>query len=657
MRAPNLCEQVDFQRLFESSPGLSLVLDPGLHIVAVTDTYLTATLTERHAIVGRHLFDVFPDNPDDAEATGVSNLRASLETVLREQTSHTMAIQKYDIRKPNSEEFEERFWSPVNHPVLDANGQLIYILHCVEDVTNVVRLGKAEVDLDRFFTLSLDMLCVAKSDGYFKLLSPAFTRTLGWSIEELTKRPFIDFVHPDDHAATLAEVERQVISGEKVLQFENRYQHKDGSWRTLSWMSLPQPDGLMYAAARDVTDQKAAETEIVSLNEGLKLRAAELEEARCEADRANRAKSEFLSRMSHELRTPMNAVIGYAQLLELRSTDAKTLESAHAILKGGRHLLGLINEILDLARIEAGEMALSLEPVPLEAVIEQAIELVRPSAQQRGVAIEFVSQPGSLTHVMADRQRLIQVLLNLVTNAVKYNRPDGRVRITSEQKDNCYRIEIADTGVGIGQEDLARLFKPFERLGDQTEEGTGLGLVVSQSLMQLMGGALTLVRTNKDGSTFAIDLKAAAAPSLNITHTNEPNKLLELEERLRIVYVEDNLSNLRLLENVFEETGSVELLSAMQASVGLRLIADHLPDLVLLDLHLPDAPGITVLKNLKANPKTKDIPVVVISADATPVQIKRLMEAGAKSYLTKPIELTALMTELRDIKPARREAA
>ncbi|TKS63771.1 MAG: PAS domain-containing sensor histidine kinase [Nitrospira sp.] len=308
-----LLPQPDFQALFESAPGLYLVLTPTLTIVAVSQAYLQATMTRRGEILGRHLFDVFPDNPEDATATGVSNLSASLTRVLQHRVPDAMAVQKYDIRRPDSEGggFEERYWSPVNTPVFGVNGKVMYIIHRVEDVTEFVRLKQtgneqqriteelrtrtgemeaeifrraqhiqeingrlrteldtrkqAEQDVEHFFALSLDMLCIAKSDGFFKRVSPAFTRTLGWSVDEMLTRPFLDFVHPDDHAATLREVERQVAGGESVLEFDNRYQHKDGSWRVLSWKSVPQPDGLMYAIARDITEHKRVEVATAQL--------------------------------------------------------------------------------------------------------------------------------------------------------------------------------------------------------------------------------------------------------------------------------------------------------------------------------------------------------------------------------------------------------
>jgi PAS domain S-box-containing protein len=310
-----LLPQPDFQALFESAPGLYLVLMPALTIVAVSDAYLRATMTKRGEILGRHLFDVFPDNPDDPTATGVSNLRASLNRVVHNRSSDAMAVQKYDIRRPESDGggFEERHWSPVNSPVLGAKGEVAYIIHHVEDVTEFIRLKQtgseqhriteelrtrtgemeaeifrrvqqtqevnsqlrtelnarkqAEKEVERFFALSLDMMCIANADGYFKRVSPAFTQTLGWSTEEMLARPFLDLVHPDDRQATLREVERQVAGGGQVLEFDNRYQHKDASWRVLSWKSVPQPDGLMYAIARDITEHKRMEQKFRALLE------------------------------------------------------------------------------------------------------------------------------------------------------------------------------------------------------------------------------------------------------------------------------------------------------------------------------------------------------------------------------------------------------
>ncbi len=633
--------ELDYQRLFESSPGLFLVLDPQFNIVGVTDAYLAATMTQREAIIGRNIFDVFPDNPDDPNADGVRNLSASLNAVLAYKVQNKMDVQKYDIRKEGTDEFEERYWSPVNSPILDENGDVGLIVHRVDDVTEIMRLGRAESDLHRFFSISLDMLCISSGDGKFRRVSPAFTDTLGWSDQELTTTPFIEFVHPDDIEATMNEVDRQLRTGESVLQFENRYRHKDGSWRTLSWKSQPQPDGLMYATARDVTQAKLAQRE--------------LEVAQQEAERANNAKSEFLSRMSHELRTPLNGVLGYAQLLEMYSDDEETVENARAILNCGRHLLGLINEVLDLARIEAGKLSISVEPVSVQGALAQAIELVKPTAEQRNIRIELGGEPIFGEHVLADSQRLIQILVNLMSNAVKFNQQDGKITISCYKSGaDMFRVEVSDTGFGIKEEHLENLFKPFERLGNESIEGTGLGLALSNSLAHLMGGEVKLKATGPEGSTFVLSLVSTELKEERLYESGRGPKHHRFEgQDIRVVYIEDNLANIDLLKRASKEVGGVEFHTALDAKTGIKLVEEILPNLVLLDLHLPDAHGSDVLNHLQLNPATRDIPVVIISADATKKQVERMLKEGASAYLTKPIDLPELLAQFEKIRRDR----
>ena len=634
MTLPDHASMPDFRAIFEHAPGLFLVLAPDHTIIAVSDRFLLATMTDRDEITGKSLFEVFPDNPHDPAATGVMNLKASLARVLAGKRPDTMADQKYDMARPDGT-FEERWWSPHNSPVLDQNGEVAYIILKVEDVTGLHRAANdqdnADSQLDRFFSLSLDMLCIANSDGYFKELSPAFTRTLGWSIEEMTTKPFTDFVHPDDLEATMKEVERQVVAGEPVLQFENRYRHKDGTYRVLSWKSVPFEGGFMYAVARDVTEQKQMEDSLYT--------------ARDEALRASRAKSEFLSRMSHELRTPLNSILGFAQLLDMQYDDPRIKDQCSQILKGGRHLLELINEILDISRIEAGRLALSLEPVSVTLVLEQAVELVQPLAERDEISIT-VGGGCADAHASADKQRLLQVFINLLSNAVKYNRQGGQVEVACRRDgEDVHVVEFRDTGHGIPEEHIHQLFQPFERMGQQATEGTGLGLALSKQLVGLMGGSLELGENGPDGATFVVKLRASASP---IELAGAVGALTATTSGLqaRILCIEDNLANMKLLEHVFESWPGVTLIPAMQGSIGLELAVQHLPDLVLLDVHLPDMNGLEVLKRLKSDPATARIPVVVITADAMGVQRKAMLSAGAVAYVTKPIELAELIATI-----------
>lgn len=679
----------DFRLLFESAPGLYLVLTPALIIVGVSDAYLRATMTKRKDILGRHLFDVFPDNPNDPTATGVTNLRASLERVLTQKVPDTMAVQKYDIRRPESEGggFEERYWSPVNSPVLGSHGELLYIIHRVEDVTEFVRLKEAEheqtrlteglrtrtaameaevlrraqeiqevnnrlrrelqarrqaeEERDQFFTMSLDLLCIANFDGYFTRLNPAWERTVGYSVKELCAQPFLEFVHPDDREATLNE-SRKLLDGHNVVSFENRYRCKDGSYKWLLWTSTPAHEQkLVYGTARDITERKRAE-EV-------------LREARGEAERANQAKSEFLSRMSHELRTPLNAILGFAQLLELDALSLNQRESVAHILKGGRHLLALINEVLDIARIESGRMALSLEPVAVREVATEAFDLITPLATQHDVHVRCDAAGMDHLFVLADRQRLKQVLLNLLSNGVKYNRQGGTVIFTCKRSsDTRLKLVVADTGPGMTEDKLARLFTPFDRLGAEQSgtEGTGLGLALSKNLVQAMGGGIHVTSKVGKGTVFSVDLKSVDNPEATLdAYPTEPvaqEVITTPSPRTTwtVLYIEDNLSNLRLIERVLALRKGIKLLSAMQGRLGLDLARQQRPNLILLDLHLPDLQGDEVLVRLKGHPDTQNIPVVMISADATARQIQRLRDSGAIAYLTKPIDVGQLMALL-----------
>ncbi|HEV8616732.1 MAG TPA: ATP-binding protein [Methylomirabilota bacterium] len=401
--------------------------------------------------------------------------------------------------------------------------------------------------------------------------------------------------------------------------------------------------------AQEVAAQLAIAITQARLHERVKRHAEELEqrveERTAAANRANQAKSEFLSRMSHELRTPLNSVIGFGQLLEMGQLDDGQRESVERILVAGRHLLGLINEVLEISRIEAGVLRLSLEPVPVADTLRSAIDLVKPLAAQRRIELRG-NLPDVSLHVMADHQRLQQVLLNLLSNAVKYNREGGLVTVTcAETAVERLQIHVTDTGRGIGADDIARLFTPFERFGAENSEveGTGLGLTLSKRLLEAMGGTMQVESQVDVGSTFTLDLALAEAVDA-IPMAVEPPSAVAPGSGGLVLYIEDNLSNFRLVERVLERRPRMRLLPAIQGRLGLDLAREHQPDLILLDLHLPDLPGEEVLRRLLAEPRTREIPVVVVSADATPGQIERLRAAGARDYLTKPLDVRQLLT-------------
>lgn len=379
---------------------------------------------------------------------------------------------------------------------------------------------------------------------------------------------------------------------------------------------------------------------------------AKLQEAKQAAEAANQAKSEFLSRMSHELRTPLNAVLGFAQLLQMGEPTPRQRQQVEQIVKGGQHLLGLINEVLDLARIETGQVSLSPTPVRVRHLFAEVMDLIRPLAERRGIRLTAPAGGERDLYVLADDQRLKQVFLNLVSNAVKYNREQGSVTLAVEElSPDRVRLLVSDTGPGLAPEQQERLFSPFDRLGAETTgiEGTGLGLVVSKRLTEAMGGTLGVASTVGQGSTFFVELAIVpgrqSAP-VECSGAAVPAPATAGTRGRAVLYVEDNLDNLALMKGIVAYRPQVRLLSAVLGELGLDLARQHHPDLILLDVHLPDMKGDEVLRHIRADPHLRGTPVIVLSADATPHQIERLRAAGAWDYLTKPIDVARVLAVL-----------
>ncbi|MCS3514146.1 ATP-binding protein [Pseudomonas grimontii] len=418
---------------------------------------------------------------------------------------------------------------------------------------------------------------------------------------------------------------------------------KDGTRFWASVVITAQYDGTgalrgFSKITRDITDRRAAEIA--------------LRTAREEAERASRAKSEFLSRMSHELRTPLNSILGFAQLLDMDAPKAQKADVGH-ILRAGQHLLTLINEVLDIAKIEAGSLALNIVPIPLAGTLQEALTLVSPMAADAGVQLQPLPALAADTGIVADRQRLTQVLLNLLSNAIKYNRRDGQVSIEVGVHEQRIRVSVCDTGNGIAADHIGQLFKPFERLGaDPNVEGSGLGLALSKSLLENMDGQLTVQSQPGIGSRFSLELpfvrvaqsQPIALPIID-TELKRPAPVISTFEG-KVLCIEDNLSSLALIETLLQRRPGIRLLSSMQGQLGLDLAAQHAPQLILLDVSLPDMNGLKVLQRLRQSPITRDTPVLMITADASDLTRQALQEAGATAVLNKPINVPAFLAHL-----------
>ena len=467
--------------------------------------------------------------------------------------------------------------------------------------------------------------------------------------DELIGAPFKNYFTDPERAEAAIKL---VLSEKKVANYELTARARDGKETVVSYNATTFYDRDrklqgVFAAARDVTERKR-------LDQVLHEKNVELENARSVAEKANLAKSDFLSSMSHELRSPLNAILGFAQLMESDSTTPTSAqkESIAQILRAGWHLLKLINEILDLAKVESGQVPLSQEPVSLAEVMRECQGMIEPQAQQRGIQLTF-PRSDMPYFVHADRTRLKQVLINLLSNAIKYNRDQGMIEVRcTESTLGRIRVSIRDTGVGLSPEQLAQLFQPFNRLGQEAGgvEGTGIGLVVAKRLVELMGGVIGVESTAGVGSVFWFELIAVAEPQLAMegdeaTALAQPH-LPRVAGLHTLLYVEDNPANMKLVEQIIARHPNLRLLTAVNGNSGIEIARTSRPEVILMDINLPDINGFEALKILRSDPTTAHIPVIAVSANAMSLDIERGMKAGFFRYITKPIKVDEFMEAL-----------
>lgn len=542
----------DYKTLLHQLPGRYLFLDPQFRIIGVTDEYLAASHTVRSEILGRELFSQFPVNPSEERAAAERNLKSSLERAISTLQPDSMSVQRYDVVRPESEGggFIVKYWSTVNTPVCNSDGELTHLVSQIEDVTDFVQF------------------CVETEE-------------------------------------------------EKKINRELR------------------------------SDIGQMQAEILR-------RSASLHEANEKLRKASEAKNVFLGRVSHELRSPLTAVIGYSELMQLDAAPgSEAAESADAILRAGTHLLDMINEMLDIAQIESGHVSLNMDHISLDGILDDVAQMVQPLAAERSIGLELRRSRSAL-YVRADRQRLNQVMINLVANAVKYNREGGWVRIVVEPPSgSCVQVSVSDSGRGIDPEDFDEIFEPFHRLGAETTdvEGTGLGLALSRTLIEQMGGTISVESAPGTGSTFSVTLPLEEPKIVDVNDVGSAAELnvVAYPDEKKILYVEDTSFHFQIVESVLRRRPQISLTSATLGRLGLEIAREQLPDLILLDLHLPDMHGIEALTQLKADDATRHIPVVVLSADATNRQKSEAIDLGAKNFLTKPIRAQNLLRTVDSI--------
>ncbi len=615
---------VSFEQFFWSSSDVMCVVDLELNFVLVNPAYRHVLGWEPEELIGQSCTDYF--HPDDLEratnifqpANGV--VPSVVELDLRERCHDgTYRWMKWTIRK------DADLYYAVGHDITKGRETIDAL---------AVSMEKSRA----IFDAAVDSIMVIDENLNVVEASPSSDSTFAFTREQTEGRAALDFVHPEDHGLILEALERG-FANDEVMNVRFRGLHTDGHWAMIEsrGRALRDAQGNPTGAviiSRDVSETVEAQ------------RALEL--AKIEAEQANVAKSEFMSRMSHELRTPLNSVLGFAQILQMELEAPSELEMIGYIVKSGGYLLELINEVLDISRVESGSIAVSLELVSIEALVAECLKLVSGDAAAAGV--EIVDQCDVARHVRADPQHLKQALVNLLSNAIKYNHEGGTVTLTCDEDGGRVRLRVTDTGPGVAPQLLDRLFAPFDRLDAESKgiEGTGLGLALSKGLMEAIGGSLGVESEPGTGSTFWLDLPLAttstdfAEVELDVTAHSESNAALTAT----VLYIEDNIGNVRLLERLLVHKPNVRLITSLEGCLGLQLAQQHRPDLILLDVHMPDLSGYEVLELLRGDVRTASIPVVMLSADASHEQIQRFRDAGARDYLTKPLDLQHFLGQL-----------
>ena len=560
----------------------------------------------------------------------------------------------------------ELYWeSSTIAPITDGKGNISHYVAIKEDITERKQIEREIRKLNLAIEQSPVSIVITDLDANILYVSPEFYKTTGYKAAEVIGQNSGILKSGLTSQVVYDDLWNMIKAGLPWQgEWINKKKNGDYYWESVSITPVHDENGTItsyLAIKQDISERKKSEQEIRELNLNLEEKIAErtkdleksnteLQKARVEADQANTAKSEFLSRMSHELRTPMNSILGFAQLLEMGDLNPGQLKGVKHVLKSGKHLLQLINEVLDISRIEAGHVSLFIEPVDLHGVLDELTDIVQPLASARQIKISMIEETDGNISCKSDKQRLKQVLINIINNAIKYNSDYGSVTIQTsihradKPENNRVRVAVTDTGPGIPADDIPKVFIPFERIGAEktNTEGTGLGLAVVKKLMEAMGGLIGVESETGRGSTFWIELPQTESQSQLAEKTGVLPETRITTDRLQgtIFYIEDNVSNIVLIEHVLSgQRKGIQLVTEM---VGKNAVAKAVacnPDLILLDLNLPDMHGSEVLGMLLTDERTKSIPVIIISADAMPHQLTKMLKAGARYYLTKPLDV------------------
>jgi len=587
----------------------------------------------------------------------------------------------------NKKKNGELFWEEATiTPIFNEKGKIVNYLALKEDVTKRKLAEKQLYKLSKVVEQSPNMILITNLDFEIEFVNDSFVEISGYSAKEIVGRQFkllkLAKANEDEYKKFW-----KILNSGRVWSGERVDKRKNGElyWQQVFINPVFDENNRIVnyvATIQDISDRKKVEERLQELNVNLeqkvaertselsltneflmreminrKRNEAELKIARDEAEKSNRAKSEFISRMSHELRTPMNSILGFAQLFSMGTLTETQRKGVEHIMNSGKHLLKLINEVLDISKIESGKFSMSVEEVNVNESILEAMDLVYPLTILPQVTIQYETRNQDELFVKADKQRLVQILVNILNNAIKYNKQGGSVTITTkyektaEELDDNVIIGIHDTGIGIAEEDLEKLFVPFERSANlKTQvEGTGLGLSIAKELVSLLHGEIYVESQIDVGSSFYVKLPHVRYVKRKITnseHLKASDKEV-ITSTGTVLYIEDNNSNIELIEQIFTvHRPNLSLIFHKSGSDVVDLILKHEPYLILLDLDLPNVHGSKIVQSLKENEQTRHIPIVVISADATSHQIRKMIRLGVNSYLTKPIDVQEFLAEI-----------